>query len=378
MNNISKTTQSLPSVVQNGVHSSVPQGLAITHDVRMRQAQAQIMSQYQMALMLPRVWESISAKLLLACDNPDFAKEAYYKKPAGREFIEGLSVRFAEHALTLMRNIAVDCSPEMEDEFSAHYRITVLDIESNTPSSETFKVDKTVERQYVADGDTILSQRTNSQGKAVFLVPSTEDQFNTKLRAQMSKVRRTLILALIPAEIRSACLERCKDIAGKSDSVDPAGEAKRIIMAFVSIGIDVPDLKEYLGKSPANATPKEVESLRLTYSLIRDGEITWRDVMNAKAEREADQGSKAAFVAQKEKEKAAAKNKATKPPRVAGTERAARGGDKQATPPATDATPAAKTETPKAPRASRRDEEDNEAPASATGAATVDPADSHS
>ncbi len=367
MNNITTKNQPLPSVVQNNALSSVPQGLSITHDVRMRQAQAQIMSQYQMALMLPRVWESISAKLLLACDNPDFAKEAYYKKPAGREFIEGLSVRFAEHALTLMRNISVDCSPEMEDEFSAHYRVTVLDIESNTPSSETFKVEKTVERQFVSDGDTIISQRTNSQGRPVFLIPATEDQFNTKLRAQMSKVRRTLLLALIPAEIRSACLERCKAVVATEDAKDPAGEAKRIIMAFIGVGIDVPDLKEYLGKSPANATPKEVESLRLTFGLIRDGEITWRDVMAAKAEREAEQGSKAAFVAQKEKEKAAKAK--TKPPRAGAAEKAPRGGNK---PPTEAKGDAATTTTPEAParatRASRRD--DDEEPV-ANGAATV-------
>ncbi len=368
MNNITTKTQSLPSVVQNNALSSVPQGLAITHDVRMRQAQAQIMSQYQMALMLPRVWESISAKLLLACGNPDFAKEAYYKKPAGRDVIEGLSVRFAEHALTLMRNISVDCSPEMEDEFSAHYRVTVLDIESNTPSSETFKVEKTVERQFVSDGDTILSQRTNSQGRPVFLIPATEDQFNTKLRAQMSKVRRTLLLALIPAEIRAACLDRCKEVVATEDAKDPAGEAKRIIMAFIGVGIDVPDLKEYLGKAPSNATPKEIESLRLTFALIRDGEITWKDVMAAKAEREAEQGSRAAFVAQKEKEKAAAKNKA-KPARAGVADKAPRGANK---PPAAPKDDAAVTtpEPARAARASRRDDDDDDGPV-ANGAATV-------
>jgi len=365
MNITSTKTQALPSIVQSGALGSVPQGLSITHDVRMRQAQAQIMSQYQMALMLPRVWESITAKLLLACENPDFAKEAYYKKPAGRDLIEGLSIRFAEHALTLMRNISVDQSPEMEDEYSAHYRITLLDIESNTPSSVTFKVDKTVERQFVAEGDTVISQRTNSQGKIVYLIPATEDQFNTKLAAQASKVRRGLILALIPAEVRAACLERVKAVVATEDAKDPAAEAKRIIMAFVSIGIDVPDLKEYLGKSPANATAKEVESLRLTYSLIRDGEITWRDVMNAKAEREADQGSKAAFVAQKEKDRA--KSKAAKPPRANAAAQKPPKEDKAKADPKEDPPAAA---APKAPRASRRD--DDEEPASTeTGAATV-------
>jgi hypothetical protein len=345
----------------------VPQGLAITHDVRLKQAQAQVMAQYHMALMLPRSWESVGAKLLLACDDPDFAREAYYRKPAGRDVIEGLSIRFAEHAQQIMRNIAIETSPEMEDDHSVHYRMTVLDLESNTPESETFKVDKTVERRSVALDDTVISERTNSQGEKVYLIPATEDQLNTKLRAIKSKVKRQLILAMIPAAIRTACLERCKKVSLDQDAKDPAGEAKRIIMAFISIGIDVPDLKEYLGKSPANATAQEVESLRLTYALIRDGEITWRDVMAAKAEREAQQGNKAAFVAAKEREKAAKKNK---PPRVAAAERAPRAPK----PPKDDPKPgAAAPDTaaatpPAKPRTSRRDEEEDDEGSTSTDA----------
>jgi len=362
MNTTIKTqTQVLPAAIQSSSLSSVPQGLAITHDVRLKQAQAQIMAQYHMALMLPRSWESINAKLLLACDDPSFAREAYYKKPAGRDVLEGLSIRFAERAHQIMRNVSVETTPEMEDDFSVHYRMTVLDLESNTPESETFKVEKTVERRFVADGDTIISERTNSGGEKVFLIPATEDQLNTKLRAIKSKVKRQLILAMIPAEVKTACLERCKAVAANEDSKDPAGEAKRIIMAFISIGIDVPDLKEYLGKSPANATAKEVESLRLTYGLIRDGEITWKDVMSAKAEREAEQGSKAAFVAQKEKERAAKKPKATG---QGGGERAPRGSKTGGKAAAATPAPAAgtKDEPPAAtkPRANRRDDDEEE------------------
>ena len=57
-------------------------------------------------------------------------------------------------------------------------------------------------------------------------------------------------------------------------------------LAFVSMGIEVSDLKEYLGKSPSGATAPEIEKLRITYALIRDGEMTWSDVMAAKVERD--------------------------------------------------------------------------------------------
>ena len=354
-----------PSPTYLAQQSSVPQGLAITQDVRLRQAQAEMMSRMQMALVLPRSWEAVGSKLLAACDNPDFAREAYYSKPAGRDNIEGLSIRFAELAHRIMRNIAIDTTPENEDDLSVHYRMTVTDLESNTPSSETFKVEKTVERRGVRDGDTVLSQRTNASGEKVFLIPATEDQLNTKLRAQAAKVRRTLILAMVPAEIKVQCLAKCKKIANDSDAKDPAGPSKSIIGAFLSIGIEVSDLKEYLGKSPASTTAKEVEGLRGIYSLLRDGEMTWADVMDAKRERDQKKGSAAAFVAEKQKQRAGRKPAAAKPEAQAAAPKKPRGAQAAQSPaggtaaPAGAATPPAE---PTKPRTSRRDDDDDDAP----------------
>jgi len=371
MNAIEKISQDL------AVTSSVPDGLSITTDVRLRQVQAEMLSRYHMALMLPRNWVSVNSKLLAACENPDFAKTAFYSKPAGDKKIEGLSVRFAELAQQLMRNISIDTSPEMEDSLSVHYRMTVTDMESNTPTSETFKVEKTVERRYKDEDTTVLSQRKNSYGDTVYLVPATEDQITTKLRAQMAKVKRQLILSLVPAEIRAQCLARCKEIALSSDSKDPQAATKNIVSAFLSIGVDVPDLKEYLGHSPASLVTKEIEDLRGIYALIRDGEMTWTDVIEAKREQAAStkSGSKAAFVEQKKKTRE--KRNEQKQPRQA----------RAAAPPATDdatkkhdpppaATPP-KEDPPKRQRANRRAADDDNAtppPAGETQGAGASPA----
>lgn len=319
--------------------SSIPSGLQITQEARLRTAQAETFARFHLALVLPRNMLDVSTKLLAACDNPDFAKTAFYRKP-GSPPVEGLSVRFAELAHQLMRNISIDCSPEMEDEFSVHYRMTITDLESNTPTSETFRVNKTVERRSCKEGDSVLGQRTNSTGETVYLLPATEDQMTTKVNAQKSKVKRTLILALVPAEVRAQCLTKCKEIAGSSDKKDPASAVKGIVTSFLSIGIDVPDLKEYLGKSPQAAVEKDIEELRGIYAMLRDGELTWADVIEAKRERDAAKGSKTAFVdaklkerADKKKKKAADAAKAASGP-AAGAERAQRQPRAQAEPPA--------------------------------------------
>jgi hypothetical protein len=352
--------------------TSLPTGLQITQDVRMRVAQAETMARFHLAFTLPRNMLDVGAKLLAACENPDFAKVAVYRKP-GSPPIEGLSVRFAELARQYLRNISTDCSPEMEDEFSVHYRYTVTDLESNTPESETFKVNKTVERRGVKEGDTVLSMRTNSNGERVYLIPATEDQMITKVNAQKSKVKRTLILALLPAEIRAQCLARCKEVAGSDDKKDPQTAVKGIVTAFLSIGIDVPDLKEYLGKSPQAAVDKDIEDLRGIYAMLRDGEVTWADVLEGKREADAKRGSKAEFVAQKQKEReknrrgrggaAAATPAATAAPKARGARGGnAEGGTAQGSgggAAATSKTAGKTEEAPKPTRASRRDEDDD-------------------
>ncbi len=369
---MSLTKQPEVQVLQKS--SPTTQGLAITHDVRIRQAQAEVFARYNLAMMVSRDWSAVEAKLLADCDNPDFAEEAFYTKPAGKEKIEGLTIRFAERAIQHMRNIQCDTSPEMEDEFSVHYRTTVVDLESNSPTSETFKVEKTVERRYIKDGDTVISQRTNSQGETTYLIPATEDQLNTKLRAQASKVKRTLVLALIPADTRAKCFARCKAVALDKESKDPAAATKGIVAAFISIGVDVPDLKEYLGKSPASATPAQVVDLRSIFALIRDGEMTWQDVMDAKREREADQGSKAEFVAKKQKERENKKAGRQQQPAAtaapaqrrgrgaAAPKPPADGADAGTSAPAADDTkPDAPPPAPPKPRASRRGNDDEAA-----------------
>lgn len=363
----------------------VQQGLAITHDVRMRQAQAEMFARYHLAAMVPRDWHAVEAKLMIDCDNPDFAAEAFYSKPTGSGRQEGLSIRFAERALQHMRNLSVDVSPDMEDDWSVHHRVTVIDLESNTPTSETFKVEKTVERSSVKDTDTVLSQRTNSQGQTVYLISATEDQMLTKVRAQSSKAKRNLICALIPADVRLRCLERCQAVFKDKQSKDPAAATKDIVAAFIGIGVDVPELKEYLGKSPQSATPAQVAELRSIYVLIRDGDLTWQDALEAKRELEAAKGSKAEFVAQKQKEKEKQKakrgtqpagNAATPAPRrgrsaAAGTDTAtdAGAGTGAATTPDAAAAPA-----PPKPRANRRGDDDDASDAGGASDQSSNPA----
>lgn len=343
------------------LHSSIPQGLVVSPDSRLRHAQAETMARYQMAFMLQREWLSVGPKLLALCDDPEFAVEAYYRRPGegGGRDSEGLTIRFAEAALRIMRNVSVDTTPEMEDDHAVHVRLTVLDLESNTPTSETFRVDKTIVKFSVQDDDVIIAERTHAaSGKKMWIVQASEEQISARVRGKAARVKRALILSLIPAEVRAQCLAKVRSVVVTADAKDPGGAIKGLISAFIGMGIDVPDLKEYLGKSPAQATPLQIEDLRSILVMLREGDVSWAQVLADKRAAMEAKGTKAAFVAAKEKEKE--KQKAAKPPTQrrprapaapTGTKGAAASAAGETT--ETNSTPA-----PTKPRASRRGDDE--------------------
>lgn len=344
------------------LHSSIPQGLVVSPDSRLRHAQAETMARYQMAFMLQREWISVGPKLLALCDDPEFAVEAYYRRPGegGGRDSEGLTIRFAEAALRIMRNVSVDTTPEMEDDHAVHVRLTVLDLESNTPTSETFRVDKTMVKFSVQDDDIIIAERTHAaSGKKMWIVQASEEQISARVRGKAARVKRALILSLIPAEVRAQCLAKVRSVVTTADTKDPGAAIKGIVSAFIGMGIDVPDLKEYLGKSPAQATPLQIEELRSILVMLREGDVSWNQVLADKRAAMETKGAKAAFVAAKEKEKE--KQKASKPPTQRRPRAAAAASSDGAAAPAAAAE---KVEDPKPapapakPRASRRGDDE--------------------
>lgn len=354
------------------IHKSAQHGLVITQDMRMRQAQVDTFARYHLAMMVPRDWRSIEEQLLEQCGKLEFARDAYYRKPtsSGRE-VEVLSGTFAEVAQRLIRNVSVDTSPEMEDEWSCHYRTTLIDLESNIPASETFKVDKVVERRRLRPSDSVVSQHTSGDGETIYLVRATEEQLESKLRAQSAKTKRLLLLGLVPADVRARCLERCKQVVSKEDSRDLPAAFKGIAAAFGALGVEMSDLKEYLGKPPASATLDQLLELRSVLALIRDGEATWRKALEDKTEKqaEAQPRNEAPVSKGKERDEKRGKDKPTPGPAPAPVQR--RGRRSSATPdpggaataPDSSSSPTTSapesTEQPK-PRASRRGDDDED------------------
>ncbi len=221
--------------------------------------------------------------ILSSCKREAFARGAIYRKPVGGEkTVDGFSIRFAEEAIKAMGNISSDTMTIYEDEDRRIIHITVTDLESNTTYGDEVSISKTVERRKLKEGQVALSQRRNSYGDIVFLVPATDDDLLNKINAAKSKVLRNSGLRLVPQDILEEAWDAIVETMQNGGS-DPQKEKKRVVDAFMSLNINPGELERYLKHSLDTISPKELNELRNIYTAIKDEETTWGAVMETAA-----------------------------------------------------------------------------------------------
>lgn len=230
-----------------------------------------------MAERHPRDLDVVREKLLKECRRPGFAKTARYVKPIGRG-VEGVSIRFAESAIRIMGNISVDTMTVYDDRERRIVRVTVVDCENNIPYSTEVNLEKTIERRSIQKSDEVIRTRQNRQGQTLYVIAATEDDLLNKQNAQVSKAIRTNGLRLVPADIIEECMEEVLRTQANEDAADPDAARRKLFDAFGKLGVSVSELKFYLGHE-GTPSPAEMTKLRGIYSALRDGETTWRDVL---------------------------------------------------------------------------------------------------
>lgn len=257
------------------------------------QAKAMVEARYVMAMQRPRNWDQVRQDIVRECRRPSFAhnKSAYYRKPIGQG-VEGLGIRFVEVALRCMTNVLVETSMIFEDDAKEVHRVSVTDLESNLTYPLDVRVSKTVERSKAADDGSYISVRKNSYGKNVFTVPANDDDLLNKRGALISKAMRTLGLRIIPGDLQDEAEEIIKAVRMDEAAKDPDRARKKMVDAFDSLNIKASDLVAYLGHALDKCSTQEMTDMYALYGAIKDGEATWKSVMDNKAEQgDAEAGS---------------------------------------------------------------------------------------
>lgn len=249
------------------------------------QARAVVETRYKMALLRPRNWDQVRSDIRKECSRPSFAhnKSALYRKPIG-DGVEGLGIRFAEMALRCMTNVMIETMVIFEDDRKEIHRVIVTDLESNVTYPGEFIVFKTIERSKPMDDGSYISVRLNSWKKPVYTIPAQDEEMLNKRQAMLSKAIRTIGLRIIPGDLQDEAEAIIRKVRLDKAAQDPDAEARAIVDAFAALRVRAIDLTAYLGCDIAQCSPAQLVELRGIYGAIRDGEATWKEVMDNKAQ----------------------------------------------------------------------------------------------
>ena len=277
---------SAPQQVQRPGLAIQPQAaLATTNEtastVLAAQAKALVSARFEIAIRQPRDIDAVRERLMRECARPSFAQVAIYRKPIG-EGVEGPSIRFAEAAIQAMGNLAIDTPAIYDDAEKRILRVTVADMETNVVHSKDVTIMKRVERSRLGEGQVAIQTRINSKGKTVFLVRATDDEILNQENALVSKALRTTGLRLVPGWLIDECMTAVRATRQKGDAADPDAAKRKLLDAFRGVGVTAEDVKAWLGHPADALAPAELEELRGIYTALRDGDTTWREVMDAK------------------------------------------------------------------------------------------------
>ncbi len=284
-------------------------------------AKAEVQARFIVAMQRPRDVDDYRVKLLKTCRRSRFAEVARYKRPVGRDksgkekFIEGPSIRFVEAAMAAYGNLRADVNITHDDPERQIVNVVVTDLETNVTHVAESAVEKTMERRSLKPGEKALSNRVNSYGDIVYLLPAPADEVEKKRNATVSKMLRNCGLRVLPRDVTDEAMDVCVAAVQAAVASDPEGEKRRVVDAFAGLNIVPSDLEQYLGQPVAQASPAAIADLRYVYATIRDGEANWRDMVLAAKEARGELGEddkpspgakKAAAALEKKKAKTAA------------------------------------------------------------------------
>lgn len=246
-------------------------------------SEAEVKARWAIAQRNPRNWDAVRVALLRECERPGFADQARYSKPVGKDKVSGPSIRFVETALRCMTNIIASTTVVSEDARTRRLQVMVTDLEANLSWPRQITIEKTVERRQNKDRQ-VVGVRTNTYGETVFIVVATEDELANKEASAISKAIRQAGLRILPGDLVEEAMAKVDVVRNSKVKTDPNAERKRLVDAFVKLGVRPEDLEEYLGHDLGRCQPDEISELRDIHAALKEGESRWADIMEAKRE----------------------------------------------------------------------------------------------
>lgn len=265
---------------------------------------------FALARRFPREIDVVERRLLADCRRPGFAERSRYARPVGgdckkcdgggkldagkrscddclgtgKAHAHGFSIRFAEAALAALGNLDVGAYVIYQDASTTRIRCYATDMETNASWKLDADVPKTVERKKLKRGQQAISERTNSWGDRVYVIPAEPAEHDKDCGAATSKRLRELILRLVPADVKEACEAQVKATLTDEFRKQAAAVVARLVDAFGRLkpAISRDQLAAYLGHPLEQLTEAEYLDMRAIFTGVSEGHTTWATLVAEK------------------------------------------------------------------------------------------------
>jgi hypothetical protein len=247
-----------------------------------------------LAMKRPRNIDMFRSTLLRYCEHPAFAEQALYSKPTGGrvrnargewedQIAVNFSIRFIEAALPIYGNLYIGTRVMRDDPDRMLLNVQAFDMQNNMTFEEAAIVPKLIERKEARDR-VVHRQRMTSENRLVYLVEATMDEVRNLKGAQRSRLIRDLGQKILPFHILADARAAIDRTNANENARDPEAAKKKIIDRFAAVGVTAEMLGAYLERPLDGLSLKDLAELGVLYNGMKDGDITWTDVMRVKAE----------------------------------------------------------------------------------------------
>lgn len=215
-------------------------------------AVAEAMGKLYLAKKFPRDEAKAYEKVIAACQRKSMAESAEYAYPRGGETVSGPSIRLAEEMARAWGNIDYGIRELSEDEDSTEMEAYCWDMETNTISSQKFRVKK--ERKAGGNTKKLTDQRDIYEQNA--------NLGSRRLRAR--------ILAVLPPDLKDAALEECKKTLQPKKEELP-GRVQSMVKEFAKHKVTQAMLEAKRGKKADKFSAEDFTELVAIFNSIKDG-----------------------------------------------------------------------------------------------------------
>jgi hypothetical protein len=260
--------------------------LQIPGESNIASSTARVQAETQAAIMVSQRFrrsESQARQELLNAvkASPRLAEKATYSYPRGKKqdpvtkewvenIISGPSTYIAREAARVWGNLVYGTEVVRESDAERQIRSYAWDMQTNMRcvAEATFK--KLIQR---SSWKTVNGQRE----KVTTWIEPDERELRELSNKYASIGERNCILKVIPAHLVDEVLEAASQATKEEAAKHPEAVRAKLADAFLTVGVSVAMLEDYLGHPLKETTPDRIATLRSMFTAMREGTSVWDD-----------------------------------------------------------------------------------------------------